>query len=118
MTESALSLFGISVCPDVFLYLNPAHSPVIFHFIQVFLPQVKWLLSNTAFRKVTQRGCLCVCVCAGGWRGTKDQKKEREREGNTVGWMDLNIVWSRDLGQVHQSVISLPGFTEMKEIKS
>lgn len=79
MIKSALSLFGISVCPDVYLYLNSARSPVIFHFIQVFLPQVNWPLSNTAFRKVRKKeGCLCVL----GLEGHK-RKKERTKE---TGW--------------------------------
>lgn len=38
MTKSTLSLFGVSVCPDLYLYSNSARSTVIFHFIQVFLP--------------------------------------------------------------------------------
>lgn len=66
----------------------------------------------------TERVFVCMCVCWWLEGHKRPKKREREREGNTVGWMDLNIVWSRDLGQVHQSVISLPGFTEMKEIKS
>lgn len=83
MIKSALSLFGISVCPDVYLYLNSARSPVIFHLIQVFLPQVNWPLSNNTFRKEKKkkkrnRG---VFVCVRGLRGTK----ERKNEGNRVG---------------------------------
>lgn len=77
MIRSALSLFGINVYPDVYLCLNSAHSPVIFHFIQVFLPQVNWPLSKSAFRKAKERGCLCVLGLEGA------QKKERMKE---IGW--------------------------------
>ena len=90
--KRALRFLGISVCPDVYLYLNSARSPVTFHFIQVFLPQVNWPLSNTAFTRAKE-----VCLCVLGLQGHK-RKKEWRKQG---GEQDLNSVWSKHLGQVH-----------------
>lgn len=47
------------------------------YFIQVFLPQMNWLLSNHAFREAKERG-VSVCWV---WRCTEERKNN---EGNRV----------------------------------
>lgn len=51
-----------------------------------------------------------MCVEVGG-----AQKKVIKKQG---GELDLDIVWLGHSGHIHQSVLSLPGFTKMKYIKS
>lgn len=120
--KSALSLFGVSVCPRCVLVLELCTftGHISFHSSLPASSELAIVQHCIQQRKGEERGvCLCMLGLEGAQKNGNKNKKKKERKKSIESDLCDNV-WSRHLGQSGTSICHPPSrfFTEMKEIKS